>query len=64
MANMISILILTVIALTLAATTLDYLRREFTTKRRDNRMGQALRRGLSQAAGMQPIASNPRAIQW
>jgi len=39
---------------------LEYSRREFNKKRREYRMSQALRRGLSQTE----IQRGPRVIQW
>ena len=40
----------------------DYARRQFTRKRNLYRMGQALRRGLSQPGG--PWSPAPRVVEW
>jgi hypothetical protein len=46
----------------LIAAGLNFVRREFSKQRRDYRMGQALRRGLLQADGIQ--TRGVRVVQW
>ena len=41
---------------------LDFGRRQFTRKRNDYRMGQALRRGFSQPGG--PWTQSPQVVEW
>lgn len=62
-----SIMILTVSSfLVLAlAMALDFAHREFTKKRKDYRMGQALRRGLAQSdTDDRTPARPPQMLQW
>lgn len=41
---------------------LDFARREFTRKRNASRIGQALRRGISQPGG--PWTPAPKELEW
>jgi hypothetical protein len=43
---------------------LGWMRREFTKKRNDNRMSQALRRGLANPDGMRMRPRGVQVLQW
>ena len=55
-------MVVTGFVLLVAGTALDHVRREFARKRNDYRMGQALRRGLSQPGG--PWSAAPQVVEW
>ena len=48
------------LAVVVVITVLEYARREFNKKRRDHRMSQALRRGLTQTT----VQRTPRVVNW
>jgi hypothetical protein len=50
------------IVLTVSGFGLDAARRQFTRKRNDHRMSQALRRGLARPEG--PWTRQPQVIEW
>jgi hypothetical protein len=54
------LIVATALAILVVITILEYARREFTKKRREYRLNQALRRGLNQA----DYQRGPRVVQW
>jgi predicted lysophospholipase L1 biosynthesis ABC-type transport system permease subunit len=62
MEHSITLLLISATAMLLAAVGLTWARREFTRKRKDYRMSQALRRGLANPDGIRPRGL--QVVQW